>query len=47
MDGTLFRGSHLENDTERLAGGEEALESDSESVLLHLAGYTDSEGSEE
>lgn len=39
-------GSHLESEIASLAGGEDATDSDGESILLHLAGYTDGENSE-
>lgn len=46
-DAIHFGGSCLESDTVSQVGGKDTIESDGESVLLHLAGYTDSENSEE
>jgi hypothetical protein len=40
-------GGHRESDNASLAGGEDTTDSDGESILLHLAGYTDSENSEQ
>jgi hypothetical protein len=42
-----FGGSRHEGDTESLVNDEEFAESDGESVLHHLAGYADSENSED
>ena len=42
-----FRGDPLESDTDSLVGGKDANESDGESVLLHFAGYADSENSDD
>jgi hypothetical protein len=47
VESIQFGGSHLEDDTESLVGGEDGIELDGESVLLHLAGYTDGKNSEE
>ena len=43
VESAQFKGSYFESDTECLAGGEDLLESDGESILQHLASYTDSE----
>jgi hypothetical protein len=43
VESTLFGSGRLESGI----GGEDVIESDGESVLLHLAGYTDGKNSEE
>jgi hypothetical protein len=47
VDSVQLGGDPLESDTDSLVGGKDANESDGESVLLHFAGYADSENSEE